>query len=78
MKCKKCGSENVNVQVVAETKKQHHSILYWLCIGWWLKPLLWLFLTLPMIIVKLFGKDKTKTVEKSFAVCQDCGYRWQV
>lgn len=55
MKCSKCGSENVTVQVVTEQelKEKKHGILYWLCIGWWLKPLLWLFLTLPMIIINI-------------------------
>lgn len=80
MKCRKCGSENVNVQVVTETKlkTKHHGILYWLLIGWWLKPLLWLFLTIPMLIIAIFRpkKQKLKQKNKSVAVCQSCGYKW--
>ena len=80
MKCPKCGSENVNVQMVSETilKKKHHSVLYWICIGWWLHPLLWLFATLPMLIIKIFKPKnyKTKTKHKSMCVCQSCGQSW--
>lgn len=80
MKCPKCGSENVNVQMVTENqlKTKHHSFLYWLIIGWWLHLLLWLFLTIPMLLGKLFGSKKQKLVSKhkSICVCQNCGYNW--
>lgn len=82
MKCPKCNSENINVQMVTNTqlKNKHHSIIYWLLIGWWLHPLLWFFLTLPMILAKLFGHKKQKIVQnhKSMAVCQNCGHHWNV
>lgn len=80
MKCPKCGSENVNVQMVSETKlKKRRSILYWIFIGWWLNPILWLFMTLPMIIIKIFkpNRYKTKTIHKSMWVCQSCGNHWE-
>lgn len=82
MVCSKCGSENVTVQIVTETqlKEKKHGILYWLFIGWWLKPLLWLFLTLPMIIIAIFKpkKYKTKSIHKNMAVCHNCGNSWKV
>ncbi len=82
MKCPKCGSENVNVQVVNEIqlKNQHHSIIWWLFIGCWWVPIKWIFLTLPAFIVKLFGhkKKKIKNITHSKAVCQSCGYTWNV
>lgn len=82
MKCSKCGSENVNVQMVSESKlkTKHHSVLYWIFIGWWLKPILWLFLTIPMILGKMFGRKNQKLVTKhsSMAVCQNCGNSWKV
>lgn len=82
MTCPKCGSANIQVQMVSETqlKTKHHSILYWLLIGWWLKLLLWIFLTLPMLIIRIFrpAKYKTKTIHKSKAVCQSCGNSWAV
>lgn len=80
MNCPKCGSSKVNVQVVVESKlkNKHHSLIYWIFIGWWLYPILWICLTLPMIFFKLFGHKKQRIVQnqKSMAVCQDCGYHW--
>lgn len=80
MKCPKCGSENVNVQMVSETKlKKKHGCLYWILVGWYLEPILWLFLTIPKLIYQLFKprKYKTKTIHKSLCVCQDCGHHWE-
>ena len=80
MNCPKCGSNNVNVQMVSESqlKNKHHSFFYWLFIGWWLHPILWFFLTVPMILGHLFGGKNKKLVtkHKSVAVCQNCGYNW--
>lgn len=82
MNCPKCESENVKVQIVSESqlKNKHHSILYWLVIGWWLHSLLWFFLTVPMTLLKLFGSKNKKLVteHKSMAICQNCGYNWNV
>lgn len=82
MTCNKCGSSNVNVQMVTDSKlkTKHHGIIYWICIGWWLKTLLWIFLTLPMLLGTLFGHKKQKIVTKhsSMAVCQDCGNSWKI
>ena len=82
MKCEKCQSEKVNVQVVSESqlKTKHHGILYWLLIGWWLEMFLWLFLTLPRLIFALFGHKKQKIVtkHKNMAVCQECGHTWKI
>lgn len=60
MKCPKCGSDNTNVQMVTESqlKNKHHSIAYWMFIGWWWRPLLWICLTLPMLLGSLFGHKK--------------------
>lgn len=81
MKCPKCGSENVNVQMVSETKlkKKHHGAIYWLCFGWLIELLLWFFLTIPMLIIKIFKPKnyKTKTKHKSMCVCQSCGNHWE-
>ena len=50
MQCNKCGSNNVSVQAISITKsKKHHGIVYWIFIGWWLEPTMWLFLTLPWL-----------------------------
>jgi len=80
MQCPKCGSDNVNVQMVSETKlKRKRSLIYWIFIGWWLNPIMWLFFTLPMLFIKLFRpkRYKTKTVHKAMRVCQSCGHSWK-
>ena len=78
MKCSKCGSENVNVQVVSIVKNKKHGCLYWILIGWWLELFMWLFLTLPWIIIKIFKPKKIATKVESIAVCQNCGNKWNV
>ena len=82
MKCPKCGSENVNIQMVSEShlKTKHHSIIWWLLLGWYWVPFKWLVLTLPALILKLFGHKKQKIVtkHKKMAVCQSCGNNWNV
>lgn len=80
MTCPKCGSENVSVQMVTEVKeKRKKGVLYWLLVGWWWEPLAWLFLTLPKLIIALFGRKK-KVVSKTrkMAVCQSCGHTWEI
>ncbi len=82
MKCPRCGSENVNVQMVSESqlKNKHRSFLYWLLIGWWLHLILWIVAFVPMIFGKLFGRKDKKIVteHKGMAVCQNCGHHWNV
>ena len=81
MQCKKCGSENINTQVVNEVQlvNDHHGCLWWVCVGWYWVPIKWLFLTLPALIVKIFKpkKRKAKNNQKTVYVCQDCGYSWE-
>ena len=78
MVCKKCGSSNVTVQAVSEIKKKRKGVLYWLFIGWWLEMIMWLFLTLPWLIIKIFKPKAYKYKMKTMAVCQSCGYSWRV
>lgn len=82
MKCPKCGSENVTVQVVTETelKEKKRGFFWWLLIGWWWLPVKWLIFTLPALIVKIFAPKRYKTVShtKKIAVCHDCGKSWNV
>lgn len=81
MKCPKCGSENVNVQMVTETnlKTVHHGLFWWLFIGWWWWPIKWIIFTIPALIVKIFApkKYKTKIKHRSMCVCQNCGHHWK-
>ena len=41
MTCPKCGSTNVNAQMVSETqiKPKHHGILWWVFFGWYWVPI---------------------------------------
>ena len=80
MKCKKCGSDNVNIMADhTEKSKGRHGIVYWLFVGWWLHPLMWLFATPLILIWRLIRPNrKTKTVTHTTAVCQDCGHTWEV
>ncbi len=81
MKCPKCGSENVSVQMVSETqlKNKHHGVIWWVFIGWWWFFIKWLFLTVPALIVKIFApkRQKLKITHKSMCVCQSCGHHWE-
>ena len=76
--CKKCNSSNVTIQAVSVSKRKRKGILYWLFIGWWLEIFMWLFLTLPWLIIKIFKPKKYKEKITSTAVCQSCGYNWKV
>lgn len=82
MVCPKCGSENCEMQFVSENalKVKKHGLLYWIFVGWWLQPLLWFFLTIPMIIITIFKpkKYKMKTKTKKMAVCNNCGKSWEM
>jgi transcription elongation factor Elf1 len=78
MTCPKCNSENVNVQAVSIMKNKKKGILYWLFIGIWFEPLMWFFLTIPMLIYKLFRPNKIKTQVKKMAICQECGKNWSI
>ena len=80
MKCPKCGSENVNAQLVntVELKNKHHGILWWFFIGWWWIPIKWLVFTIPALFFAIFGRKKQKAVNKTSkqCVCQSCGNTW--
>lgn len=81
MKCPKCGSENVNVQVVQDVKlkTKHRGIMYWLFIGWWWIPCKWFFFTVPALIIAIFKPKKQKIVTSNYNVyvCQSCGNNWK-
>ena len=78
--CPKCNSDKVQVQVVNKSKlvTQHHSLFWWLLIGWWWIPVKWIFLTVPALIFAIFVGKRKKIVNttKTINVCQDCGNTW--
>ncbi|MDJ1122471.1 hypothetical protein [Kribbibacterium absianum] len=79
MRCPRCGGTYVSVQEVQNHVAQtpvragHHGCLYWVFIGWWVEPLILLFITVPRLI---FNAAKPRT--KTHAVCQTCGHSWTV
>jgi len=81
MRCPRCRSENVRVEMLTEQKfeRKKKSFLYWITIGWFIEPLLWLFLTFPKLFYELFkpGRYKGTTTTKKYAVCQNCGHSWK-
>ncbi len=81
MRCPKCGSTNVNVQMVTSSKlvSKHHSIFWWIPFGLIWTCFKWIFLTLPALIVKIFRpkRQKLKQRQISMCVCQTCGHHWE-
>ena len=82
MNCPKCKSNDINIQVINEVKlkDKHHSIIWWLLIGWIWVPIKWICFTLIALIVKIFSHKKQKAVNKKvkMAVCQSCGNTWKI
>lgn len=78
--CPKCGSENVNIQIVSEQQlvTAHHGILWWMFVGWWWIFVKWLILTIPALLAAIFiGKrKKIKNTQKKVRICQSCGHSW--
>ncbi len=79
--CKKCGSTNVNVQLLNEQqlKKKNKGLFYWLFFGWFLDLMLWVyFFGIKLIMLFLPKKKQIKNISHSIAVCQNCGNQWEL
>lgn len=80
--CPKCQSNIIQVQAVSNTYsiKKGHGCAYWIFIGWWLELILWIFFTIPRILIALFMPKRQKIVSEAhtIAVCQSCGYSWNI
>lgn len=83
MKCPRCRSRDVRVELVRERRATRHSLAWWLLIGWWIWPFKLLFL--PVIWsqeTERKGKRppprRDAMVTRSVAVCQHCGHHWRV
>ena len=81
MVCPRCGSNNVNYQLVSDvySKNAHHGILWWCFVGWWWLFFKWIFLTVPALFAKIFIPKKQKVITKQIqmCVCQNCGNSWK-
>lgn len=69
MMCPKCKSENVDIQVIEERKKTGFITIIWYIIL--ACTVLGLLILIPLLLRK-----KTRTV--TYAVCKDCGKRWEI
>lgn len=70
MHCQRCGSNNVQVQAVSEVKSRCCLTVFLYLVLLCIPVLGWIALFL------LIKGRKSKTV--SYAVCQNCGYRWRL
>lgn len=73
LRCPKCKKYHINVQAVfdVQPEKKSKGCLYWL-LFWWLEIVI-----LPIKL--LFGGSKGYAAgTRTYAVCQDCGYKWEV
>ncbi len=81
MYCPRCQSEYINVQIVNETsiKQKKHGCLWWAFVGWWLEPILWIYLTVPRLLYAIFHNKKyvAENKRKAIYTCQSCGYYWE-
>jgi predicted DCC family thiol-disulfide oxidoreductase YuxK len=81
MRCRKCKSENVKIEMVTEQNMQRKrkSFLYWITVGWLIEPTLWILLTIPKLIYELFkpNRYKMKSNTRKIAICQNCGRSWK-
>ncbi len=79
-------SGNVGVgtnKVVIQQAKKSRGCIYWLAIGWWWKPIYWLMFGWWKRL--LFGGgirsglnvSGNKSINRTIAVCQNCGYSWK-
>jgi len=71
--CPRCGSNNVTVQAITETKTKSRG-----CFGWFLWILLAICTFGLILLIPLLTNYKTKSKTYTAAICQNCGNRWRV
>lgn len=77
MTCKKCGSDNINIQIVSNEVKKKRGWKYWLLFGWLIDLASWFLLFFWRLVYAIFRK-KTKMVNSKQAICQNCGNTWVI
>lgn len=71
-------------KVVIQPARKSHGCLYWLFFGWWFKLMYWLIIGWWWNL--LFGGRNrgglniygSKAINRTVAICQNCGYSWTV
>lgn len=76
------GTMGTSTNTVVIQKVKSHSCLWWLMIGWWWKLIYWI--CIGWWWKPLFGKKKSglnihanKSINRTMAVCQNCGHSWK-
>lgn len=76
--CPKCHKKDVIIQEKTKiiTKKEHRSIIMWILFWWWFEIIMWVFFTIPRLLIALFVPSKQTITSKNYKeyVCQNCGY----
>lgn len=81
IKCPKCGSTNVSVQMVATGSRTKKSGVGLVGNSYNTFRTIMNVFTLGIfgkIMPKATGKEKTKINNKKMAVCQSCGHSWKL
>lgn len=75
LRCPKCKKYHVQAQAVfdvkEEKKKRGCGYALYILLGGWLIELL-------LIIPRALSRPKIKAQTRTYAVCQDCGYTWEI
>jgi len=71
MICPKCGSENVNVQMVTDIKTKRRG-----CFAWFLWILLAVCTLGIVLIIPLLTNSKISSKQRKVMLCQNCGNSW--
>ncbi len=71
-------------KVVIHQAKKSKGCVYWCLIGWWLEPCYWICFGLWKNLL-FGGKSKSginihgeKSINRTMAICQNCGYSWKM
>lgn len=78
MGCRKCGGNDVNIQVVSETRTKKKGLIYWLCFIWLLDLATWILMFGFRFIIRIIRGKKIETKFYKMAICQSCGKSWRV
>jgi hypothetical protein len=77
MNCPKCGSDDVKISLTANKgkTKTHKNNIFYLLIRW---TLVLCTCGLWLVVPKRKSTSKTKYIKNKTAICQQCGYSWDV
>lgn len=69
--CSRCGSDDINVQIINDYKKSSGCLLF-------LFQIILFFVNLLLWIISLFIPKKEKKTTAKYAICQNCGNSWRL